>query len=147
MAHHSKSKSKRGGSANLNCKPHKISGVKKRGAVGRLGFFEVDLNGPWRQELNGHLQEMEETAEFHFVREMRRQCAPHDPFEDCWSAGFCDCDECRSDLDPRFGPGTPLRCPVLSGRDGLGLLAIVGRGEQVGQGDSAQKATGRRNLE
>lgn len=61
MAHHKKKRPKNRRAGCLLCHPNKMNGVKKRGAVGR-GCFG-DLSGTWRQEMAGHLKEVEQIAE------------------------------------------------------------------------------------
>ena len=63
----------------------------------------------FKGKLWGQLKQDEQSSEFFQEQADRRRWAPYDPYDNCWSGGLCDCDECRSEpLEPVGDLGSPV---------------------------------------
>ncbi len=87
MPHHKRGRAKNRRAGCLMCKPHKMNGVKKRGALTRQGWHE--LTGPWRRELTGHLRLVEGVDSLSRMAPWEREHGEgaHEPCDD----PRCDC--------------------------------------------------------
>ena len=63
MPSHKRGRPKNRRAGCLMCKPQKMNGVKKRAGVSEPGW-RFGLRGPWRREVEGHLQEREGLREW-----------------------------------------------------------------------------------